>query len=99
MDLLFKRYASPILLLDNMIQVSRFNEFVTEFIENYVKEENDTKLWELYLHHAFLEQSFNDFKASVTKEDVPKLTEKELETTIINSKNILNDFIPQRTEV
>lgn len=95
MDLLFKRYASPILLLQNMIQANRFDEFVDEFINTYAEEENESKLWELYLHHAFLEQSFNDFKKLVTKEEPKELDESQLEATILNSKKILNDFIPQ----
>lgn len=93
MDLLFKKYASPFILLDMMLQLDRLDEFVTTLIN----EENEQKLWELYLHHGWLNKSFEDFKKEVL---VPaantsnKANEKEIEATINHSKEILNSFNP-----
>lgn len=94
MDLLFKKYASPFILLDIMLQSNRFDEFVTTFIS----EENEQKLWELYLHHGWLNKSFDEFKHDVlipaTNESTNKVTEKDIEATIKHSKEILNNFKP-----
>lgn len=93
MDLLFKRYASPFSLLDIMIQSNKLDEFVITIID----EENEQKLWELYLHHGWLNKSFEDFKKEVL---IPKTnassktTGKEIEATINHSKEILNSFKP-----
>ena len=94
MNLLFKKYASPFILLDIMLQSNRFDEFVTTFIN----EENEQKLWELYLHHGWLNKSFDEFKHDVlipvTNESTNKVTEKDIEATIKHSKEILNGFKP-----
>ena len=68
MDLLFKKYASPMDLMKLYIDNGRFGEFVSEFIrlevkrkqEETKKEEND-KLWTAYIH-SYSEQSFADWK-------------------------------------
>lgn len=93
MDLLFKRYASPFTLLDLMIQFERFSEFVDEVVDA----EGEQKLWELYLHHKFLDKSFVDFKKSIMKIEPTnkiKMTEKDIEATIKKSNEMLNSFNP-----
>ena len=49
MDLLFRRYASPFLLLDEVIKNNRLSEFVAEVM----KSENERQTWEFYLHKVF----------------------------------------------
>ena len=80
MDLLFKRYASPFPLLDMIIQLNRFSEFVDEVLEA----EGEQKLWDLYLHHKILDKSFVDFKKSVMKTPTNniKMTDEDIEATI-----------------
>ena len=93
MDLLFKRYASPFSLLDIMIQSDKLDEFVITIIND----ENEQKLWELYLHHGWLNKSFEEFKKDVlvpVTNSSNKTTEKEIEATINHSKEILNSFKP-----
>lgn len=95
MDLLFKKYASPFILLDMMLQSDRLDEFVTTLIN----EENEQKLWELYLHHGWLNKSFDDFKKEVlvpSSNESNKSNEKEIEATINHSKEILNGFNPYK---
>ena len=93
MDLLFKRYASPFVLLELMIQSNRFSEFVDDVVEV----EGEQKLWELYLHHKILDKSFVDFKKSVVKTrptNNKEMTGKEIEATIKKSNEMLNSFNP-----
>lgn len=92
MDLLFSEYASPFLLVDQFIGVQMFTEFVAESIAL----RNDKELWQFYLHKVE-NQSFNDWKASLPGNEP---SEKDIETTITASFNLLNTFNPelQRSE-
>ena len=87
MDLLFSRYASPFLLIDNYIQNNRFFSFICEFINS----ENERQLWEFYIHKVN-NMSFDEFKKSFCKEEI---TEEQVETTITDSFNTLSNFIPE----
>lgn len=96
MDLLFKRYASPFLLLDELIKTGRFSEFISEFVtilnEEAEKEAEET-LWEYYLHRI-LNKSFADFKREMQR---PRQFEESVDfgTTLQASYDILQDFEPE----
>ena len=96
MDLLFKRYASPFLFIDGMIQTGRFTEFVENFVDTNNKEKQEKALWEYYLFREW-ERSFNDFKESV-ENDRKNAAQSvyDIETTVQNSMNILQNFNPEQ---
>lgn len=86
MDLLFSRYASPFLLLDGYIQTNRFLEFVLKLIEI----NNDEKIYDVWIHKVY-DQSYEDFKESINSKN-EGMDEGKIETTLNESRNILNDF-------
>lgn len=88
MDRLFKRYADPFLFIDSLIISERFTEFVLELLDI----ENEEMMWQFYLHKVY-DKSFDEFKESM--KPVPK---EQLETTVQNSKSILNNFNPNGGE-
>lgn len=88
-DLLFTKYASPQILLDQLISNGDFFDWVVEFINA----ENDRQAWEVWLHKIF-DQTFEEFRNSIHPKQPDPSTEEQLETTISNSKSILNGFIP-----
>jgi hypothetical protein len=91
MDLLFKRYASPFLLLNGYIQTGRFCEFIFEFA-GAVQESDE---WEVYLHKVW-DKSYSEFKESIeTAQKNQNMSELDFETTLQNSMNILNNFNPE----
>ena len=90
MDLLFKKYANPFLLLDGMIETGRFAEFVIKFMEL----DNEDTMWDYFLHKVY-DKSFEDFKRSL--HPVKKPTFKDIKTTVNDSKSILDGFIPTGT--
>lgn len=94
MDLLFKRYASPYLFVDGMIQTGRFCEFVTDFIGTTNKEKEDESNWEFFLHKVW-DCTFNDFKdeIKINKEN-QGMSERKIETTVKHSMDILKNFSP-----
>ena len=98
MDLLFKRYASPFLFLDGMIQTGRFSEFVSEFVSTVNEEKDDQLSWEYFLHKV-QNGSFKDFKEELENDEKNKnITAATIEETVQNSLNILNNFNPERGE-
>lgn len=97
MDLLFKRYASPFLFLNNLIETSRFKEGIDEIL----KAEKEEKWWELYLGTLPLNDlSYEDWKNEQmygTKKGVKAITElkqEEIETAVNHANSILNNFTP-----
>lgn len=95
MDLLFKRYASPFSIINQMIVLERFNEFVTEFIIIKNEDTDNDTFWQMYLHSAFLECTYDEFKSKlgIRKESEP-VEKVNFETTIQASREILNNFKP-----
>lgn len=93
MDLLFKRYASPFLFINETIRTNRFSDFVTEIVEIMNEENEDKTLWEFYLHRVF-EKSYAEFISSLnqTKESAKPV---DFETAIAESFKILNGFKPE----
>lgn len=91
MDLLFKRYASPFIFVDQMILTSQFSEFVTEIIEM----DADDNLWQFFLHKVD-GKTFDEWKESLTGRITggSTMTQNEVETTINESFDILNGFEP-----
>lgn len=94
MDLLFKRYASPFLFLDGMIQTGRFHEFVVEFAKTITEEREEQRNWEFFLHKVW-EGTYTDFCEDIenNKKNLT-MTKRTIETTVQHSMNILNNFNP-----
>ena len=96
MDLLFKRYASPFLLIEEMLRCGRFAEFVGEFLRMHNKDVEEQTLWDMYLHHSFLDKSFDRFKELIgVKPDTAEAKSGDFKTTVNNSVSILNSFVPE----
>ena len=88
MDLVFHRYASPFLLLDQIIDTDGLSEFVSMVWDVTVEEQQ----WQYFLAKVF-DKSFEDLKKTV-KPQKP-ISPKELETTINESMDMVNSFIPE----
>lgn len=87
-DLLFSKYASPQILIDQLISNGDFFDWVIEFIDA----ENDRQAWDVWLHKV-IDKSFEEFRESI-QTHVNQMDDEQLETTISDSKSILNAFIP-----
>ena len=88
MDLLFKRYASPFVLLDNLIITNSLNNFVNDFFD-FVREDNE---WEFFLHKVY-DKSWSEFSDSIKQSDNQEPI--DLGATLMKSKNMLNNFTPE----
>ena len=87
MDLVFKRYSNPSLILDEMILWGSFSYFVTEMWNNY----NDELTYQLWLsNNPYNTLGYLDFKKSL----INPIETKSIETTIQDSYKLLNNFTP-----
>lgn len=90
MDLIFKRYSSPYLIIDQMILYDNFSEFVDTIWNKH----NEEVLYDLYLsYNPYNKVDFPEFK----KLAMPQAEDdtKSLETTVKNSYEMLNGFNPK----
>ena len=92
MDLLFKRYASPFLLIDNLILIGSSSSFVDDFINFINKEKEEQINWEFFLHKVF-DKSWKKFCEEVSQPIDDK--EIDLGATVKKSKDMLNNFTPE----
>lgn len=92
MDLLFKRYASPFVLLDGLILTNSLNNFVNEFFNIINEERKEKSQWEFFLHKVY-DKSWNEFVNDI--ETSENQTPIDLGATLLKSKNILNNFTPE----
>lgn len=92
MDLLFSKYASPFLFVEQVMSLNRLSEFVDEIMNL----DNENKMWQLYLSclsNPYSEVgSFNEFKEKIIRP--VKNNDIDLEATVKNSFDVLKDFKP-----
>ena len=91
--MIFKRYSSPFLFLENLINQGRFSEG----IDVIYKQVNEEKLWNLYLSIPMKEKSYDDWKSEIISND-QKQDDFEVAEDITDikdkAKNILKNFKP-----
>ena len=95
MDLLYHRYASPFNYLQGLMDSGNLITGINYLFE----QENERKLWELYLH-SYPSNSFDDWKKKVlNKVERPKeLNQKEVAIEVNKSSNILKSFSIERSK-
>ena len=92
--MIFKRYSSPFLFLDNLIIQGR----LSEGIDTIYEQTNEEKLWQLYLSIPMKEKSYNDWKNEMlsTNEEKPKFeVAEDLENVKNKARNMLKNFKPE----
>lgn len=92
MDLLFREYASPFILLDKVIGAGQ----LMDFLEVFDEKQQHNELWEFYIHKLppWDERTFEQFKHDlhVGKPKFERPTNEQLETTIKDSYKIMQNF-------
>lgn len=92
--MIFKRYSSPFLFLDNLLIQGRFSEG----IDTIYKQVDEDKLWQLYLSIPMKEKSYVDWRNEVIsnnrKEDTFEVAE-DIEEVKNKARNILKNFKPE----
>lgn len=96
--MLFKRYASPYVFLDSLIE----NHALKEGLQNLFYQSEEEKLYQLYLSFAanpFAEitVSFDEWKEQLqNSSENSGLSEQQVNTAVDKANNILENFVPQK---
>lgn len=91
MDLLFKRYASPFLLIDQLILTNGLDKFIDDLFKFMWEEKQEQTKWEFFLHKIY-DKSWKEFCNEIEVSNVEN--DVDIAETLNNSKNILNNFTP-----
>ena len=91
MDLLFTRYASPFLLLDQLILTNSLSGYIDDLFTIISEEKQEQTMWEFFLHKIY-DRTWKEFcdetKISNDTKDV------DLGETVLKSKTMLSNFTP-----
>ena len=91
MDLLFTRYASPFLLLDQLILTDSLSGYIDDLFTIISEEKQEQTMWEFFLHKVY-NKTWKEFceetKISNDTKDV------DLGETVLKSKTMLSNFTP-----
>ena len=91
MDLLFTRYASPFLLLDQLILTNSLSGYIDELFTIISEEKQEQTMWEFFLHKIYgktWKEFCDDVEISNDTKDV------DLGETVLKSKTMLSNFTP-----
>ena len=91
MDLLFKRYASPFLLIDQLILTNSLDKFIDDLFKFMGEEKQEQTKWEFFLHKIY-DKSWKEFCNEIEVSNVEN--NADIGETLIKSKNILTNFTP-----
>ena len=91
MDLLFKRYASPFLLIDQLILTNGLDKFIDDLFKFMEEEKQEQTKWEFFLHKIY-DKSWKEFCNEIEVSNVENNV--DIGGTLIKSKNILTNFTP-----
>ena len=86
--MVFKRYASPFLLLNSVVVDGDLSGFIHDLMD-IVQEEYQ---WEFYLH-KIIGMSYDEFRKESKAE--PKMTQTDIQTAIKHSMDITAEFVPK----
>lgn len=91
--MIFKRYSSPFLFLDNLIIQGK----LSEGIDTIYKQTDEEKLWQLYLSNPIKEKSYVDWKNEVISDNQEQDFEvaEDMDEVKNNARNILKNFKPE----
>ena len=91
MDLLFTRYASPFLLVDELILTNSLSGYIDELFTIISEEKQEQTMWEFFLHKVY-DKTWKEF-CKETK--IPNDTKDiDLGETVLKSKKMLSNFTP-----
>ena len=93
---MYHRYANPLELLQQMLEVGQLNQFITEIGQIMWQEKADNQQWDFWVHRVFdmefseyVQLCENSMQQAETSDNV------DLGETIRNSFEMLENFQPE----
>lgn len=89
MDLVFKRYSSPFLLIDTLIANNQFCDFILDLLDTI----NEEKVYELWMHKVF-DKEYEDFRKQFSYlKNRNQVTEKvDVDKVLQDSMSVLDEI-------
>lgn len=81
-----------------MLRTGRIAEFVDEVIKIHNEEYKEKAMWEIWLHRVF-DKSFSEFVQTLDDKNAAAPTQAEVTNIVVDTKHMLNGFVPVRGEV
>lgn len=98
-DLLYKRYANPIIFLQQMLDANRLEESIEQLVDMHNEEQQDKQLWEMWLHKEFEgNPSYEQFRhkylhpEQYRKSDKQEVKMDDFEAIVRRSRDLMNSF-------
>ena len=92
MDLLFSRYASPFVLLDNFLLTNSLSDFIDDMFKLINEERKEKTQWEFFLHKVY-DKTWKEFIDEINIANEEK--EIDLGATLRKSKDMLKNVTPE----
>lgn len=86
MDTLYRRYACPFDFLNSVFRLGKLEESLL----NVIKQEDEEKLWQLYLH-SIKEKPYNEWKEEVMPQK-KAMSNAEITTQVKKANYLLTSF-------
>lgn len=77
-----------------MLEDGQFDEFISGLIRIRNDEQNEQSAWEYYLHRIY-DKSFSEFMESIKTAPDPEASKSNLEATISNNFEMMENFHPE----
>ena len=91
MDLLFTRYASPFLLMDQLILTNSLSDYIDDLFTFINEEKEEQTKWEFFLHKVY-NKSWKEFCDEIEISNETK--DVDIGETVLKSKTMLSNFTP-----
>ena len=92
---MYHRYANPLELLQQMLEVGQLNQFITEIGQIMWQEKADNQRWDFWLHRVF-DMEFSEYVqlCENSMQQAEASDNVDLGETIRNSFEMLENFQP-----
>lgn len=88
--MVFKRYSSPFIFLDNLISSNQ----LCVGIDTIYEQVDEEKMWQLYLSIPMKEKSYIAWKEDVIANSKNEIEEEDIEAARDRARDILKNFKP-----
>lgn len=95
MDLMFKKYSSPLFYLDVLLEHGEFARGIYTILE----EDKNDRMWQMYLsNNPYNKKSFSDWKRELNRQAQAQtpLSKTQVVATVEKSQEILKNFKPPK---
>lgn len=92
--MLYQRYSNPIDLMQQMLQVGQFDEFISGVVKIRNETQVDEMRWQFWLHKVF-DMEWEDYLFHCESAETPEAAMNDIETTVKANYEMMENFHPE----